>query len=301
MVFSRTRTSPAEELVYVEGQGATAPDREDDVVLITYWRSIRKRMKEIIALTAVATLLGVAVAYSMTEVFRATSSIMIEPLGKQGRVEESGVVTPFDDNLQTQLQVLKSRSVVRAVIRDTRLWEEPEFDPRAPQKTEWYSPVLQTLGIQKAEQVVAREWTEEALIESLIGRVTGRGTMTIIPNSRLIRVSFDSQNPQLAARVTNAWVQAFMNEERESRLSTTQSLNSWLTERARDLQKNLTEAERRVQEFREKNNLVNVGGTAQALSTRQMEELMPKVFEAQSKGVRGSVEGYPVRNGPGTG
>lgn len=260
---------------------AVAMDRPERD-LLAYWRVVRKRGKEIAALAGVATIVGVAVAFSMTEVYRGTASVLIETQisrPAQGKVEEAAPVNPFGDNLQTQVQVFKSRSVVEAAIRNAKLWEHPDFDPRAKPSAAW-AQIKQMLGMAATPR---ESWTEAELTAALVGRVAAGGSQTIVPQSRLIKVSFDSQDPKIAAVVANAWVQAFIEVERESRIDSSRDLNAWLSVRAKDLQKNLLQAERALQEFREKNKLVAVRGASQALSTRQMEELMPKVVSARVK------------------
>jgi polysaccharide biosynthesis transport protein len=262
-------------------------DSSDDLNLIAYWRIVRKRMRAILLLTLLVTLLGVAYAYTQPVIYRSTASVLVEsnqPTSAK-KIEEDAPVSVYGDNLETQLQILKSRNVLSRAVRETRLWDHPEFDPRVgAQDQGWMGQVKRSLGIATESSTQSQvNWTEELLVESLIGTFNSRGTTQIVPRSRLVRVSFDSQDPMLAARAVNTWVKVFIEADRESRLETSKSLNSWLEERAVELQKNVNTAERALQDYREKNNLVAVRGATQSVSSQQMEGLQPKVITARVK------------------
>jgi polysaccharide biosynthesis transport protein len=247
--------------------------------LIFYWRSIRKRWWAIILFTAVVTLVGVAVANSMPQIFSATSSVMIEPSNQNSsKVEDSAnTMSPFGDNIQTQVEILLSRKVVLRAIRGLRLWEQPEFDPRRP-PVSWDQQLKGWIGIQPPPTVI---WTEPMLAEAIFTLFMGQISTELVPGSRLVRVSFTTQDPELAPKVINTLVQTYIEENREAAFEQGRSTNAWLEERAKDMQQNLSMSEKALQAYREKNNLVSVQGASQAVSTRQMEELIPRVMSAR--------------------
>ena len=296
-MFKRRENSAADTppMAGMQGQGgsygsaadyAAADYADDGINLVAIWRIVRKRMRSILLLTLLITLLGVVVAYIQPVIYRSTASVLIasDQPNAGRKIEEGAPVSVFGDNLETQIQILKSRNVLTRAVRDTRLWEYPEFDPRVVQEDRgWLGQVKSALGIAAAPVQQQASWTEESLTESLIGVFSSRGTTQIVPKSRLVRVSFDSQDPVLAARAVNTWVKVFIDADRESRLESSKSLNAWLEERAIDLQKNVNTAERALQDFREKNNLVAVRGATQSVSSQQMEGLQPKVISARVK------------------
>lgn len=104
--------------------------------------------------------------------------------------------------MQTQIEVLKSRNVVIQAIRDLRLWERGEFDPRKPPPA-WEIQAREWLGMPAIQPV---KWTDELLAESVFGAFLGRVTIEVPSGSRLVRVSFDTADPELAPAVVNAWI-----------------------------------------------------------------------------------------------
>ncbi|MDD3935984.1 polysaccharide biosynthesis tyrosine autokinase [Rhodoferax sp.] len=258
--------------------GAASPQAQDGNELALYWGVLRKRWWAILLLTLMVGLVSWAVSNTMPLIFRSTATIMIEVENKTPVKIEDGVpVSPFGDNLQTQIEILKSRNVVMRTIEQLRLWEQPEFDPRKAPPA-WKLQLQRWVGVTEAAPVA---WTPEMLAGSVFGAFMGRIDTQIVPGSRLVKVSFDAQDADLAAKVANAWVQVYIAEDQESRFRTAQSVTDWVQSRADELQKNVAASERALQDFRERNNLVKVNGGTEAVSTRQMEELTPRVVEAR--------------------
>jgi polysaccharide biosynthesis transport protein len=271
---------PSEQQPY----GLSAPQEDDGVDLMGYWRTIRKRAKSIALLTAAVTVVGIAVAFSLQNIYRSTATLAIEPpsrgQGGGNRVEEAAPGNPFAESLQTQIEILNSRRVAFLAVQELKLWEDPVFNAQNTDSG-WLGQLRRMLG--GDPQVKQGELTNEAKAEALVGRFSGGLSTRIVPRTQIIEVSYDSPNPAFAAKAANALVKAFILEDQQSRSESASGLNTELLDRAKDLQKNLRESEIALQKFREKNSLVALKGSSQGVSARQMEELMPKVVSARVK------------------
>lgn len=260
-----------------------SPASDDGSDLMTYVRVVRKRLWAILLLTVLAGVVGWTISNGMPTTYSSTSMLLIEaaPTNSRNavRLEEGAPVSPFGDNLQTQMEIMKSRNVVLRTIMQIRLWEQPEFDPRRAPPA-WLEQVKEKLGFTPKPATV---WNDTLLAEALVGRFMNGIAVQPVPNSRLIKASFTAQDPELAALVVNTWVKVYIEEDRTARFEAVQNTTAWVESRATELRRNVVAAERALQEFREKNNLVSVQGSTQALSTRQMEQLMPSVVEARVK------------------
>lgn len=259
------------------------PASDDGSDLMTYVRVVRKRLWAILLLTALAGVVGWTISNGLPTTYSSTSTLLIEsaPTNSRNavRLEEGAPVSPFGDNLQTQMEIMKSRNVVLRTIMQIRLWEQPEFDPRRAPPA-WLEQVKEKLGFTPKPATV---WNDTLLAEALVGPFMNGIAVQPVPNSRLIKASFTAQDPELAALVVNTWVKVYIEEDRTARFEAAQNTTAWIGNRASELKQNVVAAERALQDFREKNNLVSVQGSTQALSTRQMEQLMPSVVEARVK------------------
>jgi capsular exopolysaccharide synthesis family protein len=259
------------------------PASGDDGDLMSYVRIIRKRLWAIVLLTILAGAVGWTVANGMPTIYSSTATLLIEPSPSSQRrsnqLEEGGMVSPFGDNVQTQMEIMRSRSVSLRTVMQLRLWEQPEFDPRRAAGV-WQEQLKEKLGFTPKPTPV---WTDQQLADAVVAPFLNGIDITPVLGSRLIRVSFTARDPELAALIVNTWIKVYIAEDRAARFEAAQNTTAWVASRAAELRQNVQAAERDLQAFREKNNLVSVQGNTQAVSTRQMEELTPAVVQARVK------------------
>ncbi|WP_017173119.1 Wzz/FepE/Etk N-terminal domain-containing protein, partial [Xanthomonas phaseoli] len=110
-----------------------------DVGLLDYWRALVSQRWLIIAIALAALLLALAITLLMPEKYRATSTLQIErdSLNVVNVDNLMPVESPQDrDFYQTQYQLLQSRSLARAVIREAKLDKEPAFKDQVDEALE---------------------------------------------------------------------------------------------------------------------------------------------------------------------
>ena len=183
---------------------------EQKLELLEYWRSVLKRKWAILGLGMVVALVAAIFAYSLTPVYRSTATVLIEP----GKVKVVSIEDVYTSNqlqgIQTQTEILKSREIAERTARALKLWELPAFDPRQA-KPDWRTRLLGMLGFSSAP---APAWTAKTLEDATIGALTGRLIVEPVRASQLLRVSFESEDPALAARVVNTAVEQYIEADR---------------------------------------------------------------------------------------
>ncbi|MCM5550797.1 Wzz/FepE/Etk N-terminal domain-containing protein, partial [Xanthomonas hortorum pv. pelargonii] len=110
-----------------------------DVGLLDYWRALVSQRWLIIGITLFAVLLAFGITLLMPEKYRATSTLQIErdSLNVVNVDNLMPVESPQDrDFYQTQYQLLQSRSLARAVIREAKLDQEPAFKAQVDEALE---------------------------------------------------------------------------------------------------------------------------------------------------------------------
>ena len=79
----------------------------------------------------------------------------------------------------------------------------------------------------------------------------------------------------------------YIDSQMEARVTLTQNAADWLSTRLGALKANLEASEKKLQEYREQNNLVEGGGAAKTsvlgLSTEQLTQINQRVVQAQFK------------------
>lgn len=258
------------------------PAEDDKLDLLEYWRSINKRKLPILGFGLAIAVLAAVIVFVMTPVYRSTVTVLIEA-GKVKLVNVEDIYSGATQNreyYQTQIEIIKSREVAIRTIINTKLWEADEFDPRVKDSS-WLGSLRASIGFGDAD--TDREWTEAALAEAVYPRFAGRLAVEPIRLSQLAKISFEAADPRLAARVANAAAQMYVENDLEARYRMTQQASSWLQGRLSSVKKRLDESERALQDYREKEGIVDVKSLAQSGAGRQIEDTMTRLAEARMK------------------
>lgn len=291
--------------------GETREERaEESFDLLEYWRTVTKRKWSILGLALAVTLLAALVVFGIRPSYRSTAMLLIEAQkNKVVGIEEvySGVGVNRE-HYQTQIEILKSRELAAKVAHKLKLATHPAFDPRREEPPFW-KRWLDRAGIDAGSLgiIVADEDTapgEDAITKSVVGRVQGQLTVESVRNSQMVRVSFESYDSELAATVANTAAEVFIESDLDARYQMTQKASNWLSDRLGSLRQKLEAAERALQQYREKERIVDVKGVAQSGASRQLEQLTSALVDArnrrnevenrynQIRGIRGPASAY---------
>ncbi len=239
--------------------GIAAPTTSD---LLDYWLLVKRYRIQIFTLTAMVTLLAALVVFQMTPIYRGTALVLIENV-------KSKVMTLNDmyggqrDSIEvfnSQVQILHSRSVAERVVRKLKLAEHP------------------AMAIPDGKAL-----NEAQLIDALVGKIGGGLTIEPVLRSQIVKVSFDSPDRELAARVANAVVDAYIDNDLESRAAMTQKANGWLLQRIEDVRLKMSESEKTLQQFREQENIVDNKGVVLSGTGKQFEEVSTNLIASQRR------------------
>ncbi len=251
---------------------------------LRFWRrSLEKRKWAIALLTLLIGAVTTFVVYSLTPVYRATATLYIEPAkSKVVSIEEVyGGVSGNREHIQTQVEILKSRELVDKLVKRLKLATDPAIDPRQ-------KPPALNLSIPWREWVPAG-WlpeqpvpSEEALTDSVIRSVRSNLDVQLVRLSFLIRVSFESTDKVLAAKVANTLGELYIENDLEARLQMTQKAASWLTGRVKGLRETVENSERALQQFRDREKIVDAKGVALGASS-QLNTLTTAMVAARQK------------------
>lgn len=253
---------------------------ESKLALLDHWRSIKKRKWPVLGLATALAALGAAVAFSMTPVYRSTATVLIEP-GKPkflSMEDMLGGAMQTKEHYQTQVEILKSREVALRTVSTMKLWNDPLFDPRKGDESV-KAKLKSMVGLSEA----STEWTEETLADSAVKPLMQGLSIEPVRLSQLVKVSFDSPDAKLAARVANDIASNYIDSDRDAKFKLAQGLNGWLEKRATTLRENLLESEKALQAYREEKGLINLSGSAQGLAGMQIGEANQRLAEARAK------------------
>jgi capsular exopolysaccharide synthesis family protein len=248
---------------------------EDEIDLRVFWHIFTKHKWTILLLTLLIGVLTTLVVFSLQPIYRSTAVLLIETdSAKVISIEEIYGIDSFGkEYYQTQLQILKSWTLVEKVVKKLDLVSHRLYNQTEQEKGFSLSNLFPSSSPKEPP-------TAEKKREGVIASVRGQLTITPIRNSRLVTISFDSPDAQLAAKVPNTLIDLYIESDLEAKLEMTNKAASWLTERLDGLRQNLSKSEKTLQEYMERKNLINVEGV-KSVAAKQIEETASNLVKAR--------------------
>ncbi|EKS38249.1 GumC family protein [Afipia broomeae] len=248
-----------------------------DVDLRAIWDTLVRKRMWVIGPTVLAFVLSLLVVNIITPRYKSEARILID--GRENiflrpngdRAEERGSLDA--EAVTSQVQLLLSRELARDVIKANKLSELPEFDP----VLRGVSPLRTLLALFGIVRDPFKMTPEERVLEAYYERLTAYA----VDKSRVMVIEFQSQNPELAARVTNSIADGYLVLQQAARQNQAKSASQWLLVEIESLRKKVADAEAKVEEFRSKSNLF-VGTNNTTLSNQQLGELNTQLNNARA-------------------
>lgn len=266
----RGRFDDAEPVTVVE-EGAV------EFELARYLRLALKHRFLIIGATLAALMIGLAVTLLMTPIYTASATIQIDREGARVLDEESDVVASdrqvaAEEFFQTQYGLLRSRSLAERVIDTLGLATSDAF--------------LQQMGVEPPAATGTAAQRIAARRELVLGVVQDNLGVAPVTGSRLVIINFDSPDPQLSARVANAFAENFIQASLDRRYESTSYVRDFLEERIAQTKSKLEDAERQLVAYAAQQQIINIGGEEdtgqESLASRNLGALNASLAAARS-------------------
>ncbi len=242
-----------------------------------YWQVIRRQLKKIILFSAIITVIAVLVALAITPVYRATATILIE--AEEAKVlsieEVYGLGSASDEYYQTQFEILKSRELAKRTVLELGLIDNPEFNPAHPANKKSFSIKEMIFG--EAEPL-----TEEEILAKTVDTFWAAVSISPVRKTQLVKVSVDSESAEMARSAANAMAQQFIESQLDAKVEVTQQAAGWLSDRLGGLKAKLEASERKLQQYREDNDLVDVEGV-DTLVAKEIDQITEALVEARAR------------------
>ena len=254
---------------------AEAEERSD---LRAYWRIIQKRRWTILSFVLITFALVLIVTIKEKPIYRANTLLEIEKENPNiPTVQELFQLADVSDNyLETQYKVLQSDTLARRVIEELHLDQVREFNPP---KNAWFWQ--DTHAAARTEDVAIDGKTEQAILE----RFSDHLSVEPVRRSRLVQVSFESQDPQLAAKAVNSLASNYIQENLESRWQAAEKASEWLSQQLQSFKAKLEKSEDELQQYAHDNGLLFLEterGDTENIVDERLRQLQDELTKAQA-------------------
>lgn len=240
--------------------------------LYDYLLILRKHQWLILSfLLAVMTIVSIA-TFRMQPVYTTTSRIEIDRenssyLPFQG-VDAYDVMTDLDGYIETESRILTSETLALQTIRNSGLIPHSDFPSAAPG-----SEAITTGSLANHKRPPE------------LGEFLGSLTVKRVAQSRLLDVTFESTNPQLAAEILNAHIANFVDQNMRSKYNATATATLWLQDQLSELKVKVQTAEDARLAYERQHQIWELDDK-QSITTQRLNALNKELTDAQSDRMR---------------
>ena len=243
-------------------------EEKDTIEFLKLWRVIWRARWNILWLVLIACALAMATVSIIPPQYIGSTTLLIKektpPLLAFQQVTDSGSSV---DYLQTQLALLQSRALAERAVKKLNLTTHPVTDPRQ-QPQPWFTPRQWLANLDLGQWLPGFGFltltpvapTEEEIFNDVTQNLMRHTSVKFVGKSQLIEIEVELPDPALAAAAANALAQGFIDSQLDNSLKSSQTLTNWMNSRLIELRNNLRGAENKLQAYREKEGLVDVGG-----------------------------------------
>ena len=248
-------------------------------------RRLRRRWRFVLGVAALTLVVGALYLTSETQLYVASAQLLLEPLrARAAGLEPTPNEVAMDaTQIESQIAILKSTSLLARVVRKEKLGEDPEFgeNPRA----RGLSSLLSALFGARVDAIAApgAAPSDPPNLTATVERLRSALGVQRSGQSLVLLVSVASSDPPKAARLANAVADAFVVDKLDARFETAKRASVWLADRLTELKQKLRDSEEAVARFRAENNLVAFGGSrGVTLTEEQLAQLNGKLVAART-------------------
>lgn len=261
----------------------SGPMHEDDdtidlgALIGTLWRG-----KLIIAaVTLIFMLLAGYYAYGVAVPTYRSTAVVVLDTKEDSIVDLQAVVGGFSGDsteVNTEVEVLRSRGLAGKVVDRLNLIDDPEFNGELREPSMIGGMISGLKGMlssgppeEELDPELQKAKTRDAVVQALLNKVS----VSNIRQSLVFNVTAETESPVKSAQIANTIVELYILNQIEVKFEATEKATEWLSNRVSELQIELENAEKKVSEFTARTQLVSIEGL-QALE-RQIKELRDRI------------------------
>jgi succinoglycan biosynthesis transport protein ExoP len=237
--------------------------------LLDYLIVLRKHQWLILFfLLAIVSIVSIA-TIRMQPVYQATARVEIDRENTNAMhfsdSDSYDMYADLEDYITTQSKILQSETLAMLTVKSMGLDNLPEF------------------GGNPAKPVKPSAPGSEASLHRppSLGAFLGRMTIKRVPNSRLLDVTFESTDSSLAARVVNAHLNNFIEENFRSRYEAATQASNWLAGQLNEMKIKVENAEDARLAYERQNQIWTID-EKNDISSQKLADLNKQLTEAQA-------------------
>jgi polysaccharide biosynthesis transport protein len=257
----------------IELAGSSAPIDFDELLA-----AARRQARVVAVAAAAAVVLGLAYTVTAVPRYTATTNILIDSQKDQNALSASIAELTFDTGaIDSQVEVMKSEKIALSVISTMRLTQDPEFmgarGTLIGQAFGLLRVVFDFSGWFLTREKSGAE-TDAELTRAAMSQLKDNLDVRRVARTYVLAVDYTSPDRAKAAAIANAFAEAYLTDQLDSKFEATRRAAGWLQSRIADLKQQSLAADFAVQKFKADKGIVVTGGDKPGLiSDQQLTDL----------------------------
>ncbi len=194
--------------------------------------------------------------------YKATATVGIDTAKFQLFQPAGELIIDTSSAVESQLEIIKSEKLALEVIKKLHLTDNipPPSD-----------------GLFGSSKPL----TEFEYTRQLVAVLQKHLTVKRLGIAWIIEINYENGNPARAAEFANAFADAYIADQLDSKYQATRQASAWLEGRVKETREQTQAAQRAVVEFKAKNNIIDTGG--RLMSEQQLSELNSQLLTARGQ------------------
>ena len=212
---------------------------------------VTRQWRLVALVTALAVIMGIAYLALTPRKYTAQADMIIDTkrvsfsqteLATENRIVE-------DASVESEIETTKSEKVAGVVAKRLQLATDPEFVGSG-------ESLKQRIFSLSGQAAPAPEPSSEEILRGVIGQLRGNLRVIRLGRSYIEQIAYTSLDPDKAARIANAFADAYIEDQLQAKFDATRRASIWLEQRIGELRQQASDAYKEVQDFKSQNSII---------------------------------------------
>ena len=213
---------------------------------------LRRNYLTIIISTSLTFAASIAVLKVVPPTYTAQVKVLLGS-SKASALQSQSIVDDTPTDIESQIEILKSKAIATNVINQLNLAADPDFNRKS-------GPLYSAVTAVRQRLAITPQAFEADPMDELLDEFQKRLSASQIGMSNVIEVSYNAGNPNRAAAIANGIVKAYFDDQLKAKTDEHRTATAWLHDRLQELGNDALVAERAVNDLKTKSNIVSADG-----------------------------------------
>jgi succinoglycan biosynthesis transport protein ExoP len=227
--------------------------------------------------TGLALLLGLAYLALAPRMYTAQTDLIIDT--KRVSFTQSELATENriveDASVESEIETTKSERVASVVANRLKLNTDPEFIGTGESLRQRIFALLRP-------KAPTSEPSKDEVMRGVIGVLRQNLSVARVGRSYIEQIGYTSLDPAKAAKIANAFADAYIEDQLDAKFEATHRASVWLEQRIGELRKQASDAYREVQDFKSQNGII-IGVDGKLASEVELDQLGIALAKARAE------------------